>query len=121
MNLFPLLVVAAVSVIGLAWLINEMSEIEEKKHQQRHGEILAQLERIVMNQTELAAELRAVKAQVGKIGTETAATLQKVIDLEAVIAAGAPVSEEVLTALAELKTQAQATDDLTPDAAPPTP
>lgn len=77
--------------------------------------------RIMATQAELAADLRAVTAQIRKIGTETAATLQKVIDLEAVIAAGAPVSEEVLTALAELKTQAQATDDLIPDVPPPTP
>lgn len=70
-------------------------------------------------QAELAADLRTVTAQIRKIGTETSATLQKVIDLEAIIAAGAPVSEEVLTALAELKAQAQAADDLTPDAAPP--
>jgi len=73
-----------------------------------------------MTQAELAAELRGVKALVQKIGTETSATLQKVLDLEAVIASGSPVSEEVLTALAELKTQAVATDDLVPDAAPPT-
>lgn len=67
-------------------------------------------------QAELAQELRTVTAQVAKIGTETARTLQKVIDLEALLAAGGTVSEEVLTALAELKAQAQATDDLTPDA-----
>jgi len=79
-----------------------------------------QLKGIVMTQAELAAELRGVKALVQKIGTETSATLQKVLDLEAVIASGSPVSEEVLTALAELKTQAVATDDLVPDAAPPT-
>ena len=80
--------------------------------------IKQQLKGIAMNQTELAAELRGIKALIQKIGTETEATLKKVLDLEAIIAAGAPVSEEVLTALAELKTQAQATDDLVPDAPP---
>lgn len=75
-----------------------------------------QLKGIIMTQAELAADLRAVKALIQKIGTETEATLKKVVELEAIIAAGAPVSEEVLTALAELKTQAQATDDLIPDA-----
>ena len=64
------------------------------------------------NQDELASELDAVTAQVKKIGEETGKTLQKVLDLEAIINAGGTVSEKVKTSLAALKAQAQATDDL---------
>jgi hypothetical protein len=71
-------------------------------------------------QTQLAEDLGAVTQQVQKIGTEVSATLQKVNDLEAVIAAGGEVTAEVQTALDALKAQAQATDDLIPDA-PATP
>jgi hypothetical protein len=74
------------------------------------------IERVIMTQNELAAQLTAVTDQITKIGTETAATLQKVKDLEAVIAAGGEVSAEVQTALDALKAQAQLTDDLVPDA-----
>lgn len=69
-------------------------------------------------QEQLAADLNTVTAQVAKIGTETSATLQKVIDLEAVIAAGGGTTPEVDAAVAALKAQAQLTDDLVPDAAP---
>jgi hypothetical protein len=71
---------------------------------------------IMETQAELAADLRAVTARVAKIGTEVGATLAKVVELEALLAAGGPVTDEVLTALAELKVQAQATDDLIVDA-----
>lgn len=66
-------------------------------------------------QTELAAEIRAVTDQIKKIGVETGKTLQKVLDLEALINAGGAVTQEVKDAMAALKTQAQATDDLVPD------
>jgi uncharacterized protein involved in exopolysaccharide biosynthesis len=78
------------------------------------------IEGIKMNQAELAQELASVTAQIAKVGTETAATLQKVVDLEALIqTAGNTVTQEVLDALAGLKAQAQLTDDLVPDVAPP--
>lgn len=73
---------------------------------------------IMATQTELAADLTAVKDQVAKIGVESSVTLQKVTDLEAVIAAGGGTSPEVDAALAALKTQVQLVDDLIPDAAP---
>lgn len=73
-----------------------------------------QLEQLKMNDQELAAELRGVTVQLtqtntrlDKVGGETAATLQKVADLEALIAAaGNSVTQEVLDALADLKVQA---------------
>lgn len=73
-------------------------------------------------QAEAAVEVRNLTAKINKIGTETAATLQKVKDLEAVIVAGGEVSSELRTALDEAIAAAQSADDLTPDApTPPTP
>lgn len=73
---------------------------------------------IMATQTELAAELRNVTTQIAKIGVETGKTLQKVIDLEAALAAGGTTTPEVDAALADLKAQAQLTDDLVPDTTP---
>lgn len=73
---------------------------------------------IMVTQAELAQSLNDLTAQVAKIGVETSATLQKVKDLEAAIAAGGGTTPEVDAALAALKTQAQATDDLVPDVTP---
>jgi hypothetical protein len=47
-----------------------------------------EIRNIMATQAELAADLQAVTDQVTKIGTETTATLQKVTDLEAALAAG---------------------------------
>jgi ABC-type transporter Mla subunit MlaD len=72
---------------------------------------------MTMGQTmdELAAELAAVTAAVAKIGTETSATLQKVADLEAALAAGGMTSPEVDAALDALKAQVNLVDSLIPD------
>lgn len=61
------------------------------------------------------ADLDAINAQLAKIGTESAATLQKVIELEEA-AANADTPQSVLDKIAEVKAQAQVVDDLTPDA-----
>lgn len=70
-------------------------------------------------QTELAEELRKLKAQQNKIAQEQSdrfdAQLAKIADLEEAIK-NAPVSEDVTTALAELKEATQALDDTIPDA-----
>lgn len=71
---------------------------------------------IMSTQAELAVILTELTAQVAKIGTETTATLQKVVDLEAALAAAGNVTPEVQAALDALKAQAQAVDDLVPDA-----
>lgn len=81
--------------------------------------LLAQGESIMATQAQLVQDLNALTAQIAKIGVETGKTLQQVIDLQALIAAGGNTTPEVDAALAALKTQAQATDDLIPDA--PTP
>lgn len=80
------------------------------------------LEGLRMDQAQLAQNLRTVTAQVAKIGTETAATLQQVIDLRNTIgAAGSVVTQEVIDALTALQAQAQLTDDLVPDVPAPPP
>lgn len=74
------------------------------------------LEEIKLKQSELAADLRTQTDILRKIGNETGATLQKVADLETAINnSDTEVSEEVKTALADLKGQAQKVDDLVPD------
>lgn len=78
--------------------------------------ILTKLEKMMATQAELAASLAAVSAQVSKIGTESSATLQKVADLEAALAAAGNTTPEVDAALAALKAQVQVVDDLVPDA-----
>jgi chromosome segregation ATPase len=76
---------------------------------------------IMANQTQLAADLQALRNQVAKIGTEITATLQKVTELEAALAAAGGTTPEVDAAVEGLKTQLQAVDDLIADAPPPTP
>lgn len=78
-------------------------------------------------QAELAADLRAVldqqKKTSGEIATVQASveTLKKTItDLEAIIAAGGAVSQELTDAVAAVKAQAQLIDDQIPDAPTPT-
>lgn len=74
--------------------------------------------RIMATQAEAAQQVRDLTARINKIGTETAATLEKVNALQAIIDAGngGTVSEELQTAINEAIASAQATDDLTPDA-----
>lgn len=63
-------------------------------------------------------DLSAIQEKLQKIGNESAATLQKVKDLEAA-AADSGASQAVLDKIAEVKAQAQIVDDLTPDAETP--
>jgi hypothetical protein len=79
-------------------------------------QLVTQGHTIMATQNELAADLATVKAAVAKIGSETTTTLQKVADLEAALAAGGMTSPAVDAALADLKAQVQAVDDLIPDA-----
>lgn len=81
--------------------------------------IIHGVNRIMATQAELAAELQAVATQLNKIGGETSTLLQKITDLEAVIAAGPALSQDLIDAVAAVKTQAAVVDNLVPDA--PTP
>lgn len=79
--------------------------------QQQGLKVMATLE-------EHAAELKKVTEQFAKVGTEVSATLQKVKDLEAAVKAAGNTTPAVDEAMAALKAQAQATDDLIPDVPP---
>jgi hypothetical protein len=78
------------------------------------------MDRIMATQAELATELQAVANQLTKIGSETSTLLQKITDLEAIIANGPTASQELIDAVAAVKAQAAIVDNLVPDA-PPTP
>jgi chromosome segregation ATPase len=88
------------------------------------------LDKIMATQAEVAADLRIVLAQQKKTIEEIKDTQSKVdalkakiVELEAVIAAGSEVNPELLSAVADVKAAAQAADDAIPDlpAPPPTP
>jgi hypothetical protein len=72
--------------------------------------------KIMATQAELTQGLNDLTAQVTKIGAETAATLQKVSDLEAAIAGAGGVDPSVQAAFDALKAQVQAVDDAVADA-----
>jgi Xaa-Pro aminopeptidase len=101
------------------------SEIHELRHDRSHVILdrLTQMEnKIMATQAELTADLKLVKAQQVKTAEEIAAvqaaqnlSLQKITDLEAVIAAGVTPSQELVDAVAEVKAQAQIVDELIPD------
>lgn len=69
-------------------------------------------------QEQLAEDLKAVSAQIHKIGNESAKTLQKVTELETQLANQPNLIPEVKDAFTNLKNQVQLVDDLVPDAAP---
>lgn len=73
---------------------------------------------IMANQAAAAQQVRDLTVTINKIGTETAATLDKVKALQEIIDAGngGEVSAELQTAINEAIASAKATDDLTPDA-----
>ncbi len=74
-------------------------------------------ELIMSTQAEVTELLNAATTQLQKIGAESAATLQKVLDLEAVIASmGTNVTPELQAAVDALRAQVQLVDDLVPDA-----
>jgi seryl-tRNA synthetase len=72
---------------------------------------------IMASQAQLAQELRDVKAQNDKAREEI---LAKIAALEEAIVNAGNTTEEVDTALAELKASVQTDDDIVPDAPPPT-
>lgn len=74
------------------------------------------LEKIMATQAELAAQLRDLGTELGKIGGETTTLLQKISDLEAQIANLDNVTPELQAAFDAVKQQAQTVDDLVPDA-----
>lgn len=67
------------------------------------------------NTNKALEDLQAIKDSLTKISTESSTLLQKVTDLENA-AANADTPQSVLDAIAAVKTQAKAVDDLVPDA-----
>lgn len=79
--------------------------------------ILHQLKELLMTtQAELTQGLTDLTAQVAKIGTETATLVQKVADLETVLASQQDVAPELQAAFDALKAQVTVVDGLVPDA-----
>jgi phosphoribosylformimino-5-aminoimidazole carboxamide ribonucleotide (ProFAR) isomerase len=90
-------------------------------HIHHHGNdkqdlIISKLNKIMSTQQEIADGLTQATEQLKKIGTESTATLKKVIDLEAALANQPGVTPELQTAFDALKVQVQVVDDLVPDA-----
>lgn len=88
------------------------------------------IDTIMATQSELSADLRAVNAQQLKTAGEIAALqagqdvlTAKIVELQAIIdAGGTGVTQELIDAVAAVKSQAQIVDDLIPDVpAPPQP
>lgn len=88
--------------------------------------ILNRIERkidtMAATQAELVVDLRKANEQLRKLIADTAgiqpsvdALLAKIAELEALVVAGAAVSQELIDAVAETKTLAQAVDDNVPE------
>jgi hypothetical protein len=77
-------------------------------------------ELIMATEAEITGLLTAATTQLQKVAVESAATLQKVTDLETIIASmGSNVTPELQAAVDALRAQVQLVDDLVPDAATP--
>lgn len=81
-----------------------------------------QLEVIMATQSELAAQIRAANETLGKISTESSASLAKITELQAIVdGMGNEASQELIDAVADLNTRITAIDELVPDAQTETP
>ncbi len=87
--------------------------------EQTENRILAKLDKILMNQAELAEQLRQLKIEAAKVAKEQGdrfdALTKTIADLQAIIAAGGEVTPEVQTALADVQTALKSLDDTIPD------
>ncbi len=81
--------------------------------------ITKEIKHMAKTQAELAAEMKDLGVELGKIGTETQTLLDKIDELGKIIAAGGEVTPELQAAFDDVKAQAQAVDDKVPDV--PTP
>lgn len=82
---------------------------------------MAEMEKqIMITQAELAAGLKALQSQVGKVAKEQSdrfdALTAKVKELQDLIDAGGTINAEVESAFQEVKTALQSLDDVIPDA-----
>lgn len=78
-----------------------------------------QNQQIMATQAELAQQINQIGQQVGKIKTESEATLTKVNELQDIINNQGGVSPELQSAVDALKAQVQVVDDLVADTPAP--
>lgn len=114
------------SLRAVAFELKELRQAREYDIQAAFNGLNNKLDQIIMTQTELAAGLKAIQTQVGKVAAEQAARFDvltaKIVELEALIGTGGAIGTEVTDALAAVQTALQALDDVIPDAPPaPTP
>ena len=83
--------------------------------ERKFDKIFTFLEKVMATQAELAAELRMVKDNVAKLGTETQGLIDKVNELTAMVENG-PITAELREAVDAVKAQVKIVDDLVPDA-----
>lgn len=86
-------------------------------------EALKEMEnKLMATQDEIVKQLNETREQLRKVSKEQSdrsdALLKKITDLEAIIAAGGTIGQDLVDAAAGVKAEAQALDDLIPD--PPT-
>lgn len=109
----------------------EFAPIEVRLHHSHDAELKAMLvqiaasifnlkETLMATKDEVLADLTGIAETVTKIGAETSASLAKIAELEALIAAGG-VSQDIVDKVAEIKAGLTAVDDLVTDAPTPTP
>jgi len=80
--------------------------------------LLRKVDRIMATQAEITQALTDAKSTLDKVAGETGALIIKIGALEAVIAAGPALSQELQDAVAAVVAQANAVDALCPDPTP---
>lgn len=117
-------------VHALSHLVHELREDREQRKHDNNKAILNRLaqmeEKIMATQKEIAEDLKLVLAQQVKTAGEIAllqeaqtVAIAKIVELEALIAEGGTVTQELIDAVAAVKAQAQIVDELIPDVVPP--
>lgn len=74
--------------------------------------------RIIMKQSEVAAQLRKVADELKKVGTETATLQKKIVDLQTAVENQDNASDELTAAAQAVADQAKIVDDLVADPTP---
>lgn len=107
-------------------LARELGEIRERNEHSLLHRMDQHLHKIMATQAELAADLKAANTQLRKLISDTAqiqpavdALKAKIVELEALVAAGGTIGQELVDAVAETKTLVQTVDDNVPEQVPP--
>jgi hypothetical protein len=86
------------------------------KHDLKHIE--KKLDQIMATQAEIVAQLATVKSTLDKVATEETALMDKIAELQAIIAATPDATPELVAAVQAVADQAGVLDALVPDAPP---